>query len=363
MRIAPDADNTARPWPRVRPGFTLIELLVVITIIAVLIGLLLPAVQAAREAARQAQCANNLKQIALAVHGYHGAWQRLPMGEMPGAFSPNVAILPYLDQDPLFNGVNFVVLKGFGAGPGGKKATWLDAMTRTVSQTKIDVFVCPSEVNVWVDDTDSVFDEQGFWAANYAWNSGTWWPRGRSWDGLFGRSLAEGGGTPPDPPLGALGLESCNDGTSATLLLAEVASGPVLRDASRTSVSDCYRVSGLGPGLTERAALAACDAAPWQSAPLPWGGTWRYKGYPWLEGTLWRGWFNTLRTPNQTCCVNDTANGWWFMLKPASSYHPGVVKAAMADGGVRTFKETIDRGVWMALSTRAGGEVVSTDSL
>ena len=65
---------------RRRRGFTLIELLVVIAIIAVLIALLLPAVQAAREAARRAQCVNNLKQIGLALHNYHSAYDTFPMG-------------------------------------------------------------------------------------------------------------------------------------------------------------------------------------------------------------------------------------------------------------------------------------------
>jgi prepilin-type processing-associated H-X9-DG protein len=58
--------------------------------------------------------------------------------------------------------------------------------------------------------------------------------------------------------------------------------------------------------------------------------------------------------------VNDQY--WWFMIKPASSYHPQVVNAAMADGSVHAIKETIDRRIWMALSTRAGGEVISAES-
>ena len=113
---------------KMRRGFTLIELLVVIAIIAVLIALLLPAVQAAREAARRSQCTNNMKQIGLGLHNYHQAIDSFPQGmsqsaanpnyqggyENWGEWSPQAEMLPYMEQSPVYNAINF----NFGGGLG-----------------------------------------------------------------------------------------------------------------------------------------------------------------------------------------------------------------------------------------------------
>ncbi|MCI0459998.1 MAG: DUF1559 domain-containing protein [Gemmataceae bacterium] len=115
---------------RGRAAFTLIELLVVIAIIAVLIGLLLPAVQKVREAANRMQCANNLKQIGLAIHSYHDAQGALPYSRRDPGDTWAVLLMPYIEQDTLYTRWT------------GDRRYYLQ--TRQARETPVPLYFCPS---------------------------------------------------------------------------------------------------------------------------------------------------------------------------------------------------------------------------
>lgn len=144
--------HSPRRESQVRSGFTLIELLVVIAIIAVLIALLLPAVQQAREAARRSQCKNNLKQIGLAFHNFESTFSYLPSSIRPVSTTSTrlaalTALLPYLDQAPLFNQYNQA---------NNWDSTVGTPSNFTLSSTKLPAFQCPTDINAGILDGSPV---------------------------------------------------------------------------------------------------------------------------------------------------------------------------------------------------------------
>jgi prepilin-type N-terminal cleavage/methylation domain-containing protein/prepilin-type processing-associated H-X9-DG protein len=361
-----------RSHPRRPPeGFTLIELLVVIAIIAVLIALLLPAVQAAREAARRIQCTNNLKQIGLALHNYHATFGAFPPFSVPGAdpldriyadvFGPSTLMMALgsMEGQPLYNNFNFSTSCVLDCG--NQNA----AGNTTVTKSTVGYFQCPSDPNlsIWKFGT------------NYAASVG---PQFR------GDAGPNGVGVGMFAASQAFGVRDCTDGTSSTVAFGEVLLGN--NKASLLYPATVYihnpwpgPGNGYGQGLgqtmplglvnlTSYMAICAADRASGGKRP-------EYTAHDyWALGRLYRGaGFSMLLVPNSRhadCAMDPGARpqqnipvgAFSGAMTSARSKHPGGVNVLFGDGSVRFIKDSINQRTWWALGTRAGGEVVSSDS-
>jgi prepilin-type N-terminal cleavage/methylation domain-containing protein/prepilin-type processing-associated H-X9-DG protein len=343
-----------------RRAFTLIELLVVIAIIAVLIALLLPAVQSAREAARRAQCVNNLKQLGLAIHNYIGVNNVMPPATFvrdaipgygyPYDFSVFIRLLPQLEQQPLFNATNF-------------NLTAWNGENITVVSTALAVLTCPSDANPPVPIAVANADEsyfpglpsQGSWQVphtSYAGIAGPFF----SWNLSLNPSSWQGQKTMLGViyPLSSTTIAAITDGSSNTLMFSEVASSKGYPDSDSSGASQI-------------------DFMAWWFAGDP---------YDCQASAAW--------APG--CQQKVIGLPEWGSPDLVQSRHPGGVNCGFADGSVRFVKNSIDSwtidaignspsiaytpapdylpslvpgqkvGVWQALSTRALGEVISSDS-
>lgn len=326
-------------------GFTLIELLVVIAIIAVLISLLLPAVQSAREAARRMACGNNLKQLGLAMHQYENAHGVLPPSVVLdtnssgavtwfGGWSAQGRILPYLEQNNAFSGINFSM-------------SYSNAANTTISNLTVNTLICPSEVRP---------EPTKFGVINYGVNVGDWYV----WGGA--NSL---------PNRAAFGvnmsrrLASITDGLSNTLMMAEV-----------KAYQPYYRNTGAITGMTA-SNIPSPNASPESVTAYYFAATSpNLTGHSeWVDGHAHQSGFTTAWTPNKkilgTAAKNldvdlttmrEANGGPTFASITSRSYHPGGVQILKADGSVSFVSSTIRGEVWRALGTIASGEVISADS-
>ncbi|WP_169974972.1 DUF1559 family PulG-like putative transporter [Tautonia rosea] len=351
-----------------RAGFTLIELLVVIAVISLLIALLLPAVQSAREAARRLSCMNNLKQIGLALHQYHDRAGCLPLGRHL-AYDPRYAgggpscryqyvdksflmnLLPDLEQSATYNAINHDLLM-FG---------WEN---RSVLSVMVNVFACPSDPGARVREADTtrmvprslVVPGEPFLMSftSYSGCFGSFdvfgLPRPESDCLPHPESYAQANGSIGD--VSPVTLASITDGLSHTIFASEKATG---------------RFEQLDRVASEPISTA------WGWAPC---------------GNLGDTLFTTFYPPNMINRVAAVAG--LAHTKAASSWHPGGLNVLMGDGSTRFVKDSIqswpfdritgrpsgairleggswDRlpppGVWQALGTRRGGEVVTADAL
>jgi prepilin-type N-terminal cleavage/methylation domain-containing protein len=304
-----------KPYHSIRnrsTGFTIVELLVVIAIIGVLVGLLLPAVQAVREAGRRMSCSNNLRQIGLAAHNYHGTYNTFPRQSAPvHRHTWAAAIMPFMEQTAIFESYNFNVL-------------WSHPSNRDVIDKRVPTLGCPSTPQA------GLLDQVG----GIVTATTDYVPHGQITneimdDGFVKRRYKPKGLINP----GLTSMRDVFDGLSNTMLLTEDAGRPQFF-VKRT----------LGPQNHNN----SCGNLDVSNGRAQGGG--------WAD-------------PNNNIPVHGfsgdglSCTGQWVINKTnnneAYSFHVGGLQINLADGSTHFISESIDIEVYASMITMAELEVIS----
>lgn len=321
-----------------RRGSTLIELLVVAAIIAMLVGILLPAVQSAREAARRAQCEGNLRQIALGLANYQLAVGCCPFGVGGGGGGPptwlprwsaQTRILPYLDQQNLYNSLNFFFIP-WDQYPG------FSAPNETSLAVNIAIFLCPS-------DSDNIIDGHEMGHNSYRGNAGT-----LPYNLKFDSPDQTGKNNGVFWYQSAIRPADIRDGASSTALFSERCLG------------DPNAPDPLGDYYLTQATASVCERASPATTPRHTiEGEW--SGERWSDGNVFYTRYDHILTPNSPSCNAGSDDYDAQVLVTATSRHPGGVNLALCDGSVRFVRNSVSANVWKALGTIGGREVIGGD--
>jgi prepilin-type N-terminal cleavage/methylation domain-containing protein/prepilin-type processing-associated H-X9-DG protein len=360
-----------------RGGFNLIELLVAIAIIALLIGLLLAAVQKVRGAAARTSCANNLKQLGIAVHSYASTNGRLPSwgfnftgnprpanpyGDKRQGFTAMTRIAPHLEQENLMNLIN-------------QQISILDPLNlpspaplahNPAGSTAVKVFVCPSTPDgMELANYDLIMGGSG-----NRYSRTDYWPlrgfdptlllparcgnplKSPTKDATYSGALCPKAGTPgPDD---GNRIEAISDGTSNTLLFTEIAGrGLNIYIYGRARVH-------VPSNETEYSSLNPIPLTPVGGFDTPGDyyqfsrGTWAdQNGVSWARGYAINAAGSSVDATTGCSMVNVTNHTSPY------SFHPGGVNRLMCDGSVHFMRDSVSPSVLIAHITRAGGELLS----
>jgi len=322
---------------RLRSGFSLVELLVVMAIIGILIALLLPAVQASREAARRVQCANNLRQLALAAHQHHGARGTFPPGLRQAQFpdpptyrgtSLFACLLPYMECASLLRGWDYQQpLTNTEGGPAARSAAVISGL------------VCPDDL---IAQNPFVKGDRYYGMTSYGGNGGrrSYLPDLATVDGIFHTT---GPASLPQSNQEKVSLQMVRDGTSTTLLFGERNHhDPNFESFAQVGWVDSLASVGSWSAIGGKRRIV--DVTMSGHAPinyrLPFSYADRLSASPPAGSRQDFAYYEDLRF-----CA-------W------GSRHPSGANFAMVDGSVHFLTDQLSPAVLQALSTRAGKEKV-----